>query len=229
MKRAENLASLGNFIKTHDDLPESAKTLDTFDDMGRSAVVLAVSAMDQYFTRRFAELLVPFLKKHGATDDLVEFLEGAGFNTREALLAIGMSRPYRRIRTLVEAKFETYTTQKISVIDGLFVSIGLKDLCLRSQQKSGRAKLLVSIEDLVKRRHSIAHGGDLNKHGKLQPIDFTKLTKKLKDLRKFIECAEFIIEQRLKPTGKKATTKAAKKTVAKKKKTKRTRRSTTTA
>ena len=40
-------------------------------DLLRSGLVLAVAAMDSYFTARFAELLVPFLKRHGPTDALV--------------------------------------------------------------------------------------------------------------------------------------------------------------
>jgi hypothetical protein len=71
--------------------------------MGRASIVLAVSAMDQFFTRRYCELLVPFLKKHGPTDGLVDMLGSAGFDVREALIAIRMKRPYRRIRTLIEA------------------------------------------------------------------------------------------------------------------------------
>ena len=36
-------------------------------DMTRAAVVLAVAAMDSYFTDVFAERLVPYLKKKGTT------------------------------------------------------------------------------------------------------------------------------------------------------------------
>ena len=41
----------------------------TASDLLRSAVVLSVSAMDAYFTDKFSDLLVPYLKKKGATKD----------------------------------------------------------------------------------------------------------------------------------------------------------------
>lgn len=198
--RADDLRSLGNYLAKEKVIPKEQTTRDFhgFEDMGRAAIVLAVSAMDQYFTRRFAELLVPFLKKEGATDALVAILSDSGFDTREALNAISMRRPYRRIRTLVEARFETYTTQKFVVIDELFLAIGLKDFTANCQKKTKRKTLLSSVSVLVDRRHKIAHGGDLNSHGKLRQLDFKDLKKRLKDLETFVSAAEAIIENRTK-------------------------------
>ena len=77
-------------------------------DLLRSGLVFSVAAMDSYFTARFAELLVPFLKKHGPTDGLVTLLDDAGLDTREALEMIEMARPYRRVRTLMDSYFDRY-------------------------------------------------------------------------------------------------------------------------
>jgi len=46
--------------------------------MARAAVVLAVAAMDSYFTDVFVERLVPFIRKKGTTKDLVALLERLG-------------------------------------------------------------------------------------------------------------------------------------------------------
>jgi len=59
--------------------------LDEKEDLVRFSVVLSVSALDAYFTDKFCDTLVPFLKKNSPTDDLVELLESAGLNTRTAL------------------------------------------------------------------------------------------------------------------------------------------------
>ena len=177
LKRARDLRNLAEYL-----LSDEAKlSLDTkghfngFSDMGRASIVLAVSAMDQFFTRRFCELLIPFLKKYGPTDGLVDMLGSAGFDVREALVAIGMKRPYRRIRTLIEAHLETYTTQRFGAIDKLFLSIGLKDLSENSERRTGRKTIRSSIEKLVERRHLIAHAGDVNSYGKLNPVDLALL------------------------------------------------------
>ncbi len=200
LKRATDLRDLAEYL-----LSDEAKLkLDDaghfhgFSDMGRASIVLGVSAMDQYFTRRFCELLVPFLKTHGPTDGLIAMLSEAGFDTKEALIAIGMMRPYRRIRTLVENHLENYTTQRFEVIDKLFLSIGLKDLSSNAEKKTKRMTVISSITKLVERRHSIAHTGDLNSHGNLMPIDLKQLKKRFKDLDDFVKAADQIIENRLK-------------------------------
>jgi hypothetical protein len=212
LKRAQDLRNLAEYLLLDEaklDLDKTG-TFHGFSDMGRAAIVLAVSAMDQYFTRRFCELLVPFLKTHGPTPGLIEILSEAGFDTKEALVAIGMVRPYRRIRTLVEAHLDGYTTQRFEIIDRLFLSIGLKDLCKNSAQKTKKKTILASIERLVDRRHEIAHAGDVNSYGKLTPIDFPKLKKRFQHLNMLISSADEIIEARLKPA--KRTNKAVRPT-----------------
>ena len=199
LQRAKNLREIGQFFEESEDIDKiNANHIHSFSDMGRASIVLAVSAMDQYFTRRFCELLVPFLKKEGPTEGLLEILSEAGFDTKEALIAIGMKRPYRRIRTLVEAHLDVYTTQRFEVIDKLFIAIGLKNLCENAERKTKRKTLISSIERLVSRRHKIAHGGDVNSHGNLTEIDFKKLEKALNDLDLFVSSADSIISTRLK-------------------------------
>lgn len=200
LNRATDLRELAEFLlsdKAKLKLDDDGK-FHGFSDMGRASIVLGVSAMDQYFTRRFCELLVPFLKNNGPTEGLIEMLGEAGFDTKEALVAIGMQRPYRRIRTLVENHLENYTTQRFEVIDRLFLSIGLKDLSVNAQKKTKRTTVISSITKLVERRHVIAHAGDVNSHGNLNPVDFKRLKKRFKDLNDFVQASEKIIENRLK-------------------------------
>ena len=54
-------------------------------DLLRSAIALSIAGMDAYFTDRFSESLVRFLKKNGAKPDLISLLFGAGLDTKVAL------------------------------------------------------------------------------------------------------------------------------------------------
>ena len=173
---------------THDDVA----------DLLRSGLVLSVAAMDSYVTARFAELLVPFLKKHGPTDGLVELLSEAGLNTREALEMIEMNRPYRRIRTLMDSHFDRYTTQRAKVIDELFLAYGIKDFSNNAQRSVKRKNLIRRVELMVERRHQIVHEGDLNDHGNLREVDSGKIPGQVKDLRLFITAAHDLTVRRMK-------------------------------
>ena len=154
--------------------------------------------MDNYFTRK----LVPFLKRKSPSKHLVKLLADAGLDTEEALIMMGMDRPYRRIRTLIRIHLTRYTTQHFEKIDELFACIGIKDLSKHAERKTGRKQLLASIRLLVKRRHEIAHEGDLNDHGSLQAIDAKRTVKRIRDLRLFVATADEIIESTVRPKKK---------------------------
>ena len=166
-------------------------------DMVRGAVVLAVSALDAYVTDVFAEKLVPYLKKFTPDDDLIQLLSDAGLDTREALNLIHMDRPYRRIRTLIEAYYATYTTQKFDVIDQMFLPYGLKDLTDNAEAKTGRSALKKSVAKLIDRRHDIAHGGDYNSHDKLKDINESQVRKRVSDVRLLVGEMDAIICNRI--------------------------------
>jgi hypothetical protein len=167
-------------------------------DLLRSAIAFSIAGMDAYFTDRFSESLVRFLKKRGATPDLIDLLRDAGLDTKAALDMLAMQRPYRRVRTLVEDYLSNYTTQKQGVIDKLFRVYGVKDLCKNAQGLSKKKKLLTSVNGAVLRRHSIVHAGDLNSHNKARPID-TKLAQRyLDNVVIFVTQAEALLDNTLK-------------------------------
>jgi len=162
-------------------------------DIVRGAVVLAVAAMDAYVTDIFCEKLVPYLKRYTPDPSLVELLSKAGLDTREALNLLAMERPYRRIRTLITRYYETYTTQKFDVIDGIFLPFRLKNLTDNAAAKAGRKSLKKSVGLLVARRQEIAHGGDYNSHGRIKEIDEESIAKRIKHLELLIENMDVII------------------------------------
>ena len=161
-------------------------------DLLRSAIVLSVASMDYYFTARFAELLVPFLKRSGPTPGLTSLLTDAGLDAKTSLEMLSMDRPYRRIRTLIDAHFEKYTTQRADVVNRLFLAYGVKDLLGNAQRKCNRKRLVRSVELLVERRHAIVHEGDLNDHGKLRDVARAEVRTRVTNLKALVEAAHAI-------------------------------------
>jgi RiboL-PSP-HEPN len=178
------------------DLRASGPKIKEQDDLVRSAIVLAVAGFDAYFTDKFCDILVPFLKLHKPGASLVKVLHDAGLDTVAALEMLSMQRPYRRIRTLVQAHLSAKTTQRFAAIDELFISIGLKDLCKNAEKKTGYKSLNTRIEALVLKRHEIAHEADINSHGRIRAIDLAKIKRRIADLSKFVHACDDIINSR---------------------------------
>ena len=155
-------------------------------DILRAAVALSVAAMDAYFTDRFCELLVPFIKKNGPNARLVELLADAGLDTEQALQMAGMKRPHRRIRTLVQHYLDRFVTQRFTVIDKLFLCFGIQDLCVNAQGVTGKRRLLRSVELHIERRHEIVHEGDVNAHGRLRDIGASTTIKRIGHVMDFV-------------------------------------------
>lgn len=177
--------------------PNKGQPLLEIDDLVRSAIVLSIAAMDTYFTDLFAETLVPYLKKHRPSRHLVKILSDAGLDTAQALELLSMKRPYRRIRKLIETHHAVLVTQHFDVVDKLFQAYGLKDFSRHVQSSLRRRNLLKRIGILVARRHAIVHEGDLNRRGKLQPIDPRDIGKRIMDLMVFIGKADERIMSRI--------------------------------
>jgi hypothetical protein len=176
-------------------------------DLVRSSIVLSVSAMDAYFTNRFVEILVPYIKQRGPTRAMVKLLHDAGLNSEQALIMATMDRPFRRVRTLMSRHLERTVTQKFSAIDGLFTAFGLNDFCQNVQSKCGKRRLLRSIELLVQRRHEIVHEGDLNAKGVLQPVGSKEVLMRVKHMDTFVSCADGLLNEMLQRKAKRASAK----------------------
>lgn len=172
-------------------------------DMGRFGIVLAVAAMDDYFTRKYAEIMIPAIKKNGINSRFTEMLESAGLDVSGALELLSMERPYRRIRTLAQDYYRNYTTQSTDKIDALFHTIGISGLSGHAQRRSNKPKaLLKSVNELVSRRHKIVHAGDLTRTGKIQKID-QRVVNRIKDIDIFVQSSELHINQFMEQKKKK--------------------------
>ena len=171
-------------------------------DMARFGIVLSVAAMDDYFTRKYAEVLAPALKRHGITDSFSEMLESAGLDLAGAIALLQMKRPYSRIRKIAQDYYSGFVTQSENRIDSLYETIGITNLCQHAQQRSKRKQLLKSINILVKRRHKIVHAGDMSRNGLVAPIDRTTINR-IKLIEVFVTNADAHIESYLKQKPKK--------------------------
>lgn len=195
-------------IKRCESLVDSYKQLQAIDqangvavptpkDIVRGAVVLAVAALDTYVTDAFSEKLVPYLQRYKPDDELIELLYKSGLDTKEALVLLGMERPYRRIRTLIENHYGSYTTQKFDVIDQIFRPYRLANVTENAARKSGKPSIKTSVGKLVERRHQIAHAGDYNRHGRIIDINEEQIAKRIKHLELLVTSMDEILCNRV--------------------------------
>ena len=167
--------------------------LSDYDDLGRASVVLAVAAMDRYFTEAFIEKLIPFLQSKKPTKELIKQLEGAGFGLAEALELLNEKDPYGPIKSTLENHLERYVTQSVEKIDSLFLAYGFKHISTSAEAKTKRKTVVKTIERLVRRRHQIVHDGDYMKSGKLRTVDQRKVTREVQSMEKFVTACDEIL------------------------------------
>ena len=167
------------------------------DDIIRGATILAVAAYDRYFTAKFCDILVPHLKSSTViSKDLIKRLESAGLDTSFSLELIVSKRPFRKIRTIVQASLSRVTTHRSSVINDIFVSVGLKDLTKNAQKRAGRKNLEKRIQKLVDMRNEIAHEAHINAHGNAKTITSADIRLRIEDVELFVEHCDAIIDSR---------------------------------
>tara|TARA_B110001469_G_C9593467_1_gene294591 strand:- start:50 stop:634 length:585 start_codon:yes stop_codon:yes gene_type:complete len=175
------------------ELSEEDQQMMHIDDLVRSAVVLSVAAMDLYFTDVFSEHFVSYIKRKKPNESMVKILEKAGLNVEQSLEMFSMKKPYRRIRTLIDAHFSRYVTQNFQKVDDLFVGYRIKSISRSAQTKLDRRNIVKRIEILIQRRHSIVHRGDLNEHNNVKPIDVKDVLGRIRDMNKFVVASDGII------------------------------------
>lgn len=190
--RAWRMANLRNGLIENQILIGDGELSD-YDDLGRASIVLAVAAMDSYFTEAFIEKLVPFLQRKRPTKKLVQILESAGFGIADALQLLNQFNPLARVKKTLENHLERHVTQNTERIDDLFLAYGYKNLSGSAEAKTKRKSLLKTVEHLVTRRHQIVHDGDYYKNGKLRTFSQTTTTKEVRALETFVMVCDGIL------------------------------------
>ncbi|MGB5643155.1 MAG: hypothetical protein WBO16_08740, partial [Gammaproteobacteria bacterium] len=113
-----------NIFREFVDSEEDVEWREEDDDLFRAGIVLAVSAMDAYYTDRFCEALIPFIEKFGTNNKLMDLLHSSGFNTERAVTMFSNTRPKRVLSNLVRKKLRTFVTQDFKTIDNLYKCLG---------------------------------------------------------------------------------------------------------
>ncbi|MET0082688.1 MAG: HEPN domain-containing protein [Sedimenticola sp.] len=181
----------------HENVEEGQEWEEANDDLFRAGIVLSVSAMDAYFTDRFCESLIPFIKKNGLNKNLEKLLCDSGFSTWKAIEMLENKRPKRVLSNMVKRHLSMFVTQNFKAIDSLYKCYGFNDSFTKNAQGiSKRKNLLSSLSKIIDRRHKIVHAGDYNQYGNLRSVDYSRMLRKILELRKLIEACESLLDMR---------------------------------
>lgn len=167
------------------------------DDLFRAGIVLAVSAMDAYYTDRFCEALIPHVERYGTNEKLMDLFHKSGFDTKQAIRMFNNTRPKRVLSNMVRKKLKNFVTQDFRTIDDLYRCLGFNKSFTASVQGIARRKTLVrSVDSIIKRRHQIVHAGDCNTHGNLNPIAYTTYLRKMRDIQTLVSSSETLLKKK---------------------------------
>lgn len=172
-------------------------------DFLRAAVVIAVSGLDMYAVDRFMEEFVGYVKTHPIDEKMVELLEKRGLSLGVALdiIKCGTARPMRMLRTVIEKGYSKTSMQSFDNIDDLYSYYKLGKLTENAEKKAGRKSLKGSIGKLITRRHEIVHAADYNGKNCLQEIKCEQVSKRVNDLKIFVESMDAIISNKFTKKG----------------------------
>ncbi len=194
-QRCRSLIELWKKVNGH---PISLQGKQDHEDVIRAAIVLKVAAMDYYFTSKFMEMLIPYIKKNGPTKDLSKFIEESGITFQETLNLLRDKEPYKKIERRVSFKIKKYVTQNEKKIDDLFKGFGILNLCESAEKLSEDNKLLRNVNLLIKRRHFIVHEGDIDSKGRVKNIGKGHIIKKINDIDIFVKNCNVILNNMMK-------------------------------
>lgn len=189
-----------SMVRRHYDLYRQAGNAwdESHDDLFRAGIVLSVAAMDAYFTDRFCEAFIPYIKRYGLNKEMEDLICRAGFNTEQAISMFDNKRPKRVLSNMMKRYLSNFVTQNFKSIDGLYKSLGFNNpsFTKSAQGISRRSNLISSVTKLIERRHKIVHAGDYNQHGNLNPINYGRLLRKFVEMRKLVEACDTLLENR---------------------------------
>jgi hypothetical protein len=184
----------GQRIPGHGPEPEHERTYSAvLSDGIRIALVLAVSAMDTYFTDKYVEAFIPHLKKRGPNKEMAEFCANAKIDVLVALELLRKKRPLDSLRAHVGQYLSSYVAQNVDRVDKLYLTIDLKNLSQHAQAKAHRKPLVRRVVAAVKRRHEITHSGDTTKEGHLRKISPSAVVEALDSIKLFVWNCDDII------------------------------------
>ena len=183
-----------NLIRCYQTTNENEKIIIN-KDLLRSAIVLAVAAIDSYVTDIFSEYFIIYIKNYEITEDLAEFIGKIGYTYKKSIESLKLENPYCIIKTLLDQHLEKYTTQKFEIINNLFSYYGLSNIVENSAAMSKDETVLKTVSQMINRRHKIVHDGDY-KNGIINDVDEDKTVLMIQKSQELINCMEKIISNK---------------------------------
>jgi len=169
-------------------LTEAAFATAALDDLLRSSLVMAVSALDRYVHERICKEIVTAFKRPGLLREQQEFSVPLKLaltaidSLRRAQRANRAVRPANEIRKAVQEMLHARPFQSWREIEYGFRLIGISKMGGSIQASLGLPDITPfkkQLETIVSRRHRIVHEGDLKRHqrgGRPQKNEITPAT-----------------------------------------------------
>jgi len=195
-QRCDEMVALWQELRNHSISQVSLQT--DINDLLRAAIVLKVAGMDAYFTDKFIEMLVPFLRKKGSTPNLLKVIEESGITLSDSINLMRSKKPLQRVRTRVKGRIRKYVTQHYSKIDALYRGFGYTSLCSSAKGYAKDSKLVRNVYLLVRRRNGIVHNGDCDSKGNHKKIAAQAILNKMQDIDTFVYSCEHVLNSQLK-------------------------------
>ncbi len=191
-------------INLHHGLNPRGQPRKEYADILRSAVVIAVSAMDAYLHEKIPEKiakLVRFKKGKALPGKLVETIK-ANIPHDRLIEIFFEERPLTHIVSVVRKSMEDRTYQNAGKIEDVLRMLGLDDLwfLIAKELRISKDEAKIFIQPFVERRHLIVHRGDLGtrktKH-KLKPMTRPYAQLCINRIEKFVEVIDALIERKV--------------------------------
>lgn len=169
-------------------------------DFRRAAVILSIAAFDRYFTSKFCDTLIDYLRSgQPVTDRLEKLLLASGLNTKFALELAISKRPFRKIRTIVQNHLSFKTTQRADAINQLFRDLGFSDLCGKAEKSTKRTTVVKRTMKLVDLRNDISHEGHVDRAGNPKSINAADIRSRINDMKLLVEKCDEILDEKFGP------------------------------
>jgi hypothetical protein len=181
-------------------------TASSLDELLRSALVLAVSALDRYVHERVVKKIVSALRARSLNRKQEDFsLPATRFLQLSAELlkaqkAGTLRRPANEVRKVLQKALHERPFQSWREIEGAFALIGITDLAGKIQSAGKLASIKPiqkQLNDIVRRRNEIVHEADLVRHQRggmvrVQNLDPALVERSLDFLDSFVAQLEAI-------------------------------------
>ena len=172
------------------------------DELIRYVIVLKIASMDTFFTDKFMEMFIPFIKKNGITDGLELVIKKTSITLKESLNFLTQKEPLETLFYKMRNEIRRYVAQDQKRIDFLFKGFGIDSISFAAEEydNTGAGKkddLLRRVRVLVRRRHSIVHDGDMMiQAGLAKKIGWGTISK-IETIDRYVTACEYLLNKQI--------------------------------